>query len=518
MKFKEMLLPLSLALLTTWVFQYFFFSKEPAQDSGEKSSSGQRFVAPKKPEILVNKPLNVEIDFLDAKATRKSVTTELETEHALYEFSNDGAIISRLEFRRNWGGKQGFLSTIFQPTVFQKERGTFLIAFDEKTPFYFDLIGNVEQEDCFILSYKAHFDGGELVKKFTVYKKMYRLDMELLFTLDQGARVTPRIFFASPLMPELTREDVVTGIVNDERNKIKVFPKNEETAHSYWSNPTLFGTQDRYFVHAMVDDYNHFCQRAYYKLVELDSMYSILEGPEVKESTSWSLTFYMGPKEDDAMAVVDSRLEQTLNYGWFGFISKPLSKLLLNILNFLKGYVKSYGLAIIILTILIKLLMLPFTFRAEEKLKKSSQFQKKLEHIQSKYKNDPQALAEARAELVKKHGMPGLGGCLPLLLQLPVFWALSIVLSNSIELYKVPFLWVRDLSAPDPYYIFPIVISIGTIFSSRAADPKQRISMVIMGLVIGVLLSNFSAGLTLYIAVSTLLSVIQSFIAKRLNL
>lgn len=518
MKFKELLLPLSLALLTTWIFQYFFFSKDSVQNAEGQPSSGQQFTAPKKPEIQVYKPLNVEIDFLDVKSAKKPTITSLKTENARYEFSSDGAIVSRLEFSRNWGGKQGYLSTIFPPSVVEKEKGSFLVAFNEKTPFYFDLIENKEEEDHFILSYKASFDGGILTKKFTVYKKIYRLDLDLSFDLQAGTRITPRIFFASPLISELAQEDSVTGIVNDLKKGIKSFPKTEETTQLYWSHPNLFGTQDRYFVHAMVKDPSNFTQRGYFTLVDLTGLSSILEGPEIQTSTSWNLTFYVGPKEDDAMNALDPRLELTLNYGWFAFISKPFSKLLLDLLNFFKGYLHNYGLAIIVLTILIKLLLLPFTFRAEEGLKKGAEFQKKLEHIQAKYKQDPQALAQARAELTKKHGIPGLSSCLPIVLQIPIFWALSIVLSNSIELYQSPFLWIHDLSAPDPYYIFPLLVAVGTFFTSLASDPKQRISMMLMSIFVAFLLASFSAGLTLYIAISTLLGVAQSFIVKRLKL
>ena len=519
MKYKELLLPLFLALITTWGLQYYFASNEKTPGT-ESVKSGERFVAPKTPSIQVHKPLNTEIDFSDSKPTRKAKLTQIDTDHVRYEFSNDGASLSRLEFKRNWAGKEGYLETIFPTTSLEKEKSAFLVAFNEETPYYFDFVEQKEEADRYLITYKADFAQGVLFKIFTIFKKLHRLDLEISLKLKEGVEgsIVPRIFFPSPLVPELIKEDVISGIVNEGSTTLKVFPKNEQTINSYWSNPTLFGTQDRYFVQAMVNDPSGFTQRGYYKAMDLDSLYSILEGPSVKQDASWNLTFYVGPKEDDAMVEVDPRLEQTLNYGWFSFISKPLSKWLLDALNLLNEYTNNYGIAIILLTILIKIVLFPFTFRAEESLKKRTEFQKKLDHIQRKYKKNPEAATQAKAELIRKHGMPGLGGCLPMFLQLPVFWALSITLSNAIELYKAPFLWIPDLSVSDPYYILPIIMGVGIIFHSPSTDAKQRIQSIFIAIFVAAIVSNLSAGLTLYIAVSTLLAIAQSFIVKQLNL
>jgi YidC/Oxa1 family membrane protein insertase len=521
MKIKDLLMPFALALITTWALQYFFSTKEKETDiAKDGKQSGQRFVAPQKSEIAVHKPLNLEIDFLDVRAAKKPTITSLETENAQYEFTTNGAALARIEFKHNWSGKEGYLATIHPPSILEKENSTFLVALAKETPFYYELTDQKEEADRFILTYQTALENGILFKTFTVFKKEYRIDLALSFTLKEGSTetITPRIFFMSPLVSELGKEDIISGIVNTERNGVMVNPKNEQTLNSYWADPTLFGSQDRYFVHAMVNDPSGFAQRGYYKIVNLESIFSILEGPSIQKDNSWKLTFYMGPKEDEAMALVDPRLEQTLNYGWFSFISKPLSKFLLYLLNYFNDYINNYGLAIIILTILFKLLLLPFTYKAEESVKKRVEFQKKLEHLQTKYKNDAQALAQARADLVKRYGMPGLGGCLPLFLQLPFFWALSIILSNAIELYKAPFLWIPDLTAPDPYYILPILMVIGIILHSPAPDPKQQISSVVMGIVVGVLFANFAAGLALYFVVSTFLSVLQTTITKRFAL
>lgn len=519
-KFKELMLTMFLALGVTWMLQYFFAGRNFSTVQEKMTRSGQRFSAPQETEAEINKPLNVEVDFGDLKSSIKTDIVSLETDHAYYEFSNEAASLNRVEFRRNWGGKEGFLTTVFPPSALDREKRCFLVAFNDYTPYYFELIDKRDESDHFVLTYKANFLHGTLVKQFTIFKHMYRIDLQLSidFQKDFKEVIQPRIFFNSPFVSELAGEDIITGIANDERNNIKVYQKNDETIHSFWVNPTLFGTQDRYFVHAMINDDAKFVQRAYYKAVDLDSMYSILEGPLVKATSSWRLSFFFGPKEDSAMSAVDSRLEQVLNYGWFSFISKPFSKVLLSALNIIYSVVHNYGWAIIILTILLKLLLLPFTWKGEQSLKKTMEYQKKLEYIQSKYKHDKEALNEARTELVRKHGMPGMAGCLPLFLQLPIFWALSIILANSIELYKSPFLWIPDLSAKDPYYILSLLTAIAMILHApQVNDPKQRISSVAMAFLIAAVVSSLSSGLALFTLVSTLLGVVQAFIARKFN-
>lgn len=515
MKFREIFIAFTLAVITAAALQY-FLGRYTSSDTGEIARSGQRFSAPKSTDMQMYKPLNLEIDFVDIKSTKQPVVTTLKTDHALYEFSTDGAALRRLEFTRNYGGKEQSFSTVFPPAATDREKSCFLVALDQQTPYVFDLIDQQETEQMYTLSYKASINGGALFKNFSVFKHEHRIDLELALQVAPGAAAQQaRIFIPAPLVPELAGEDAVTGLANDDRNKILILPRDAQTASSYWSRPTLFGAQDRYFAHAMVSDQQQFTQRGYFKAVDIEGWFAILEGPQVTTDSSWKLTFYMGPKEDHAINQVDSRLEQTLNYGFFSFISKPLSKLMLRALDLIYGVVHNYGWAIIILTILLKLLLLPFTWRGEQSMKLRLEYQKKLAYIESKYKHDKETLAHERAELVRKYGMPGMASCLPLLLQLPIFWALSIILANSIELYKAPFLWIPDLSARDPYYVLPILVAIGMILHSPAvSDAKQRISSIGMALLIAALISSFSSGLALFTVVSTFLGVAQAQLMK----
>ena len=326
--------------------------------------------------------------------------------------------------------------------------------------------------------------------------------------------------FNSPSVPTL-KDDIIQGIV-DETNLVK---KSVGIAKEgrYWSQPALFGSEDKYFVHAMAVDHDQFVQRGYYKVNDTGtSIVSILETPKVESDSSWTLTFYFGPKKVELMKSVNPKLGGSLEFGWWEFLCLPLLKLL----NWLCNYVKNYGIAIILLTLLIKLLILPFTIRSQRGIQKMTKSQKelqqKMQHLEQKYRNDPERLREEKAELVKKHGLQGMGGCLTMLLIQPlVFFPLQRVLANAIELYKAPFLWIPNLSMPDPYYILPILVGIGMVWMTTSSSgqkkslPSSKISGYLMPLVFAAVTVSFSAGLSLYIAVSTLLSALQNVIVNK---
>lgn len=516
MKIKELFLPLTLALLTTWALQYFWGRNERADNV---TVSGQKFEAPTTAQIPLHKPLNLEVDFVDTKQTWPEQRTTIETKNARYVFSSNGACLQQVSFFRNWGGQEGYLSTSPEVAGHDREQCTFLVALQQKTPYFFNLIQETHNEREHILKYQADFDDGVMYKTFTIFHDIHRIDLEVTIDPQQGRDVMPRIFYGSPFLSEPSAEDFILAINNDERGNIQQHPLTT-VAGFYWSKPTVFGTMDRYFVYAFIQNGQSLVQRAYYKVVGLNQLYSILEGAIIKEKTSWKLSFYVGPKTSVDLTAVDERLDGVIRYGFLASISKPVSRFMLELLNFFYRFCGNYGVAIILITLLLKLLMLPFTARSEKALSKNkqdrAQFEKKLKYIQEKYKDDPQTLAQERAELLKKHMLPGIGGLVPLLLQLPIIWGLSVALSHSIELYKASFLWIPDLSLPDPYYILPILTGIAVMLNP-AGDSQQRLTSIVIGIFLMAFTANFSAGLTLYICVSTWLAIIQSYLVKRWN-
>ncbi len=514
MNVKELLIVVLLALVTTWGIEYLFFGKKEGEAT--TVASGQSFVAPKTAQEM--KPLDLEVDFVDAKRSAPVTSTEIDTEHANLVFTTDGASLERLEFKRRIDGWPQELTTIFPVASTDKEQRCFLIGLTDETPFYYKLIEQKNREgQTTELTYEAQTSAGAIRKKFIIYKDSPKIDLILtLKPADAVQGMQARIFYPAPVMPDIAAEDITCALMYEQRGAITMIPRRCLYTDIHWATSTFFGVDDRYFVHAMISDADHFSQRGYYKLTGQNDIYAILEGPVVTQETSWKLSYYCGPKESKAMNAVDPRLEQTLGYaGWFA----PIARFLLMVLVFLYGYLHNYGLAIIALTIITKILLLPFSLKGAQSMKRHAEVQKKLKYLQQKYKDDAETLARERADLMRKEGLGSLSGCLPLLLQLPIFFALSRVLSTSIELYQAPFgFWITDLSAKDPYYILPLLIVASMLLQATTVDAAQRVQLIVMAVVFGAITASLSAGLCLYIFMSTILGVAQTMLQKRYNL
>lgn len=503
--FKQLLLPFSLAFATTLLIQYFFI--KPHKEEVENRAtleSGRSRVAPQAAEI--HRPLNMDIIFSDSKALQEELTV-IQTQHAKYTFTNFGAGIKSLEFSHLNDSNNIF--DVFRAKA--RDEIGLLVALEEKAPFYYELVNYSENDQYHTLIYQTNSNYGDIKKTIAVSKNEYKIDLNVEVQPKlEGENFRVRVVYPSPYLPQ-NQDEVIQGIYNETKgiNKKAI----NLLLQKYWEAPSLFGIEDKYFVCAMVKDSNAFVQRGYYRPVG-NQFASVLEG-DAKGINSFNLTFYFGPKQASAISKVDSRLESVLDYGFFA----PFSKLLLIILVYLFNYFKNYGIAIILLTLLIKLILAPFTLRAEQSVKSRGEFQRKLQYLQQKYKGDPQALSVAKAELLKEQGMPDVLGCLPLLLQLPIFIALNRVLSNAIELYKAPFLWMSDLSLKDPYYILPLLVFVSMVMhsSSNSNDPRQKVSSYAVALLFAAFVSGFPAGLALFIFFSTIFSVLQTKIYFKLK-
>jgi YidC/Oxa1 family membrane protein insertase len=225
---------------------------------------------------------------------------------------------------------------------------------------------------------------------------------------------------------------------------------------------------------------------------------------------------FVGPKEMKTLTAIDPRLAKTINFGYFGFIGKPI----LRLLKFLYSVIGNYGVAIILVTLLIRLILLPINVSSYKSMKKMQEIQPQLKLIKEKYKNDPQRVQVETMSIMKQNKVNPIGGCLPMLLQFPIFIALYNVLAQSIELYQAPFmLWIHDLSMKDPYYVLPILMG-ATMFVQQkitptAMDPAQAKVMQFMPLFFSFLMFSLPSGLTLYIFVSTLFGIIQQYMVMK---
>jgi YidC/Oxa1 family membrane protein insertase len=236
------------------------------------------------------------------------------------------------------------------------------------------------------------------------------------------------------------------------------------------------------------------------------------------DTKTFGAKLYVGPKLQSTLDDIAPGLSLTVDYGILTFIASPMHWILVE----LHTLVRNWGLAIILLVLLIKLAMFKLSeaqFRSMAKMKK---LQPRLEALKERYGDDKQKYNAAMMELYQKEKINPLGGCLPILVQIPVFFALYWVLLESVELRQAPFFgWIQNLSAPDPYFILPILNAIQMILTQRMTppapgmDPMQARMMKIMPLVFSVLLAFAPAGLTLYWTVNGWLSLLQQWIITK---
>lgn len=292
--------------------------------------------------------------------------------------------------------------------------------------------------------------------------------------------------------------------------------EGEPLVHDY-KTATLWGIGSQYFVTAIVD------QSVIMPSVRIEAsatgeLRSVATYAPVTVSPTMEFKWisYAGGKSTAVLEKVNPELIKVVNFGFFS----PIGKVLLKVLRWAHEMVGNWGWAIIILTVLVRLIVLPFNVFSYKSMKKMQVIQPQLAALRTRYKEDPAALNRETMAIMREQKVNPLGGCLPILLQMPVFFALYQVLGQSIELYQAPFIfWIHDLSQKDPFYVLPVLMG-ATMFIQQkitptTMDPAQAKIMLWMPLVFSIFTFGLPSGLTLYIFISTLFGVVQQQIFMR---
>jgi len=327
----------------------------------------------------------------------------------------------------------------------------------------------------------------------------------------------------------------LTAFVQDDLRQIKLKKKGEKEIFS--GDIKWFACESRYFMSAVITNmpegtlevkrFGSNMLAGYYK----GKAITISPSKEVQHK----FILYLGPKEIPTLKKMGYHLDKIINFGWTDFIARPL----LYVLRFFYGYVHNYGLAIILLTILVKILFWPLTHKSYESMKEMQKIQPLMAKIKEKYKNDKERLNKEMLNLYRTYKVNPFSGCLPIIVQIPVFFALYRVLCDAIELRHAPFvLWINDLSSPDrlfnlpfsiplmapPYGIPVLTLLMGATMyiqqkmTPQPGDPSQAKMMMLLPIVFTVMFINFPSGLVLYWLVNNILSIIQQYrVQKRLS-
>jgi YidC/Oxa1 family membrane protein insertase len=258
--------------------------------------------------------------------------------------------------------------------------------------------------------------------------------------------------------------------------------------------------------------------------------------PTIAPGQAWEGTVvaYIGPKEYDRLAMYG--LEGTINFGgfpaprrWGGLPMEWLGVPILHLMNWVYRHVGNYGVAIILLTVVSKVLFYPLTVKSMRSMRAMQTLQPQINALRSKYKSDPQRLQRETLDLYRKHKVNPAGGCLPMVAQIPIFYALYLALSVSVELQGATFLcfgrifgvdlWICDLASHDPTYVLPVLMGVTMFIQQKmtpvAGDPRQAKMMLIMPFVFTFMFINLPAGLVLYWTVSNVLQILQQWYMDR---
>ena len=388
------------------------------------------------------------------------------------------------------------------------------------TPFR--LIGQEEQDGKQLVSFEATGDNVRVVKTYIVTPGSYDIDVRheihnlgdtpiqpsVYFQLERdGNEPGGSAFYSTFTGPALySAEDKYQKISFSDLDKGKAGYTRD--ADNGW-----IGMVQHYFATAWVPQQG--VQRHNEALRVNDNLYAIRTlvpagTVGAGEAVNVDASLWVGPQDQDAMSEVATGLELVVDYGWLTIIAKPVFKLM----TWLHTLLGNWGWTIVALTVLIKLAFYPLSAASYRSMAKMKKFTPRLQALREKYGDDKAKMNQAMMELYRTEKINPLGGCLPMLVQIPVFIALYWVLLGSVEMRGAPWiLWVQDLSARDPWFILPALM-MATMFlqiklNPTPPDPMQARIMMLMPLIFGGMMFFFPAGLVLYWVVNNILSIAQ---------
>lgn len=388
-----------------------------------------------------------------------------------------------------------------------------------------DLTLQAGQNDKIIFRYRTA-EGLEMVKTLTFFADTYRVEIsvKLQNRSEQTLRGRTTLVWAPGLEPpeggekssmfSASRYGYQGALYQEGGGRPdKVKGRKLEGQRNFEGPFNWIASEDMYFVAALMpsdDSMGALARKGSGDRVEV-GVFAQLELPP-GTAASMDAAAYIGPKEMSSLKVVSESLVKTIELGIFGFIAKPI----LDMLNFFYKYVGNYGLSIIIVSALIKIVFIPFSTISHRSMKKMSKLQPKINALRDRYKKDRDKLNQEIMKLYQENKVNPASGCLPILVQIPVFFALYRALLGAIELRHAPFyFWITDLSAKDPIYITPIIMGATMVLQQKmtpvTGDPRQAKLMMFMPVVFTALFLSFPSGLVVYWTVNNVLTVAHQY-------
>ena len=372
--------------------------------------------------------------------------------------------------------------------------------------------------------------GTKTAKVITFHRSSYLIDMAHEITNNTESAMVPHAYFqivrdaiAPPGESSMVMTYTGPAIYTEQDKFLKVdfsdMDKSKTPISKNVDNGWVAMVQ-HYFVSALLPPEK--IAREFYARKLSDKLYSVgtiipVGNIEPGAKASIKVLLYSGPQEQDKLKAISPGLELVVDYGWLTIISVPLFW----VLQFFHGWFGNWGLAIIFLTISIKLIFFPLSAASYRSMAKMKMVAPRLTKLREMYADDRMKQNQAMMDLYKEEKINPLGGCLPIVVQIPVFIALYWTLLASVELRYAPFYgWITDLSSQDPYFVLPALMMISMVIQTKLnptpPDPIQAKVMMIMPLAFGVMFFFFPAGLVLYWLVNNILSILQQWQITRM--
>jgi YidC/Oxa1 family membrane protein insertase len=528
MELKRTILAVALSMAVLVLFQK-YFAPRPTPAPGAAVTEAGRPVAPESPPPAgTSAPVSAPAPAMTAAPTTATRVTQAVLENDLVSVelsSRSGSVVgARLKaYREGLGPDSPPVHLLFSPS------GTDVagaVRLPSTLPGWDQVYEETARETNRVEYAWTSPTGLRIEKTYTLRPGRYDLELSVRLVNGTGAPIADRLGLMM-VQDFSAREDRYAFIGpaylkggDFEEVKLKKLKEGvQEPGQVAWG-----ALLEKYFLVAAIPDWKDGsglrigAYQGQEKVAELE-----LDGPRFDlapgETRSAGFRLYLGPKLIEALAPLGSNLTEVVNYGFFHVIAKPL----MVFLNFIYGLIGNYGVAIIILTTLIKAVFWPLSARSFKSMQRMKELQPKMQRLKERYADDRERLNMEMMQLYKTHKVNPLGGCLPMVVQIPFFFALYKILLGSIELRHAPFFfWLQDLSARDPYYITPLLMGASMFLQQRMTpmsgggnEAQMKMMMYGMPAIFTFMFLNFPSGLVIYWLVNNLLSIAQQAMMLR---
>ncbi len=534
---KRFILAIVLSFVVLLLWQSFLVKKPTPQETASQKITQQQIHPAVQQKARVNEPPSHDEPTQQAEEAIQPVVSEMEeniiVETSLYRavWSNKGAVLKSWRLKQHLDNDKETIELVCRqagemnvyPFLLSTDNSEFDRTVNNSLYKPSQTRLNIQDGRSSELRFDyADASGNKVVKTFVFHGGQYDFDVQIK-AYRNNQTIEPRLVWG-PSFGNLSEAEKKNRM--SKGTGIAVYPPEKAKRRNEKKYDPQKGNAFNFIQWAAYE--NNYFAAIFILDPKSSSAVFIKEGPDQSPAYYLSLNHvqkaFLGPKHHKTLKNWGYQTKKIVNFGFFGVISE----ILYNALHAIHHAVPNWGFSIIILTLFIKILFFPLTYSSTKSMAKMQGLQPKIKALRAKHKKAKQDITQRRKmneemmKLYKKEGVNPAGGCLPLLIQIPIFWGFFRLLSVAVEFRHAPFiLWIKDLSVMDPIYVIPILMGITQYISQKmtptSADPKQQKMMLMMPVIMTVFFMSFQSGLVLYWLTNNVLQIGQQYITNRLT-